>query len=204
MRFSSFLSKTAVLIACTVAAVGPGSRSVYAQAHKETAIQAMRLHVFGVGSYVHPAYGVDQTGSGFAVGGGAGFTVHHVHYLEPSLDLRYQYASSPSVTETVLSGGLRVILHAAKFHPYGDILVGTGNLDIKKVNPAFPNYKHDDSTVYTFGGGLDYDLTQTVGFRIDVQQQRWQLATTNLPFYPTQASIGVRYQFHFRNQNGPE
>ena len=164
----------------------------------------MRLHVFGVGSYDHPQYAGVQTGGGFAVGGGAGFTLHHVHRIEPSFDVRYTYGTNVNSTQTVFSGGLRVIYHVARFHPYGDILVGTGNLNFKVINPAFPNYKHDDSTVYTFGGGLDYDMTETIGLRADIQEQRWQLSTSGIPFYPTQASLGIRYQFHFHNSHGME
>ena len=202
MRLTSLRSR--LLIAPVLAGAALLTQSASGQAHKETAIQAMRLQVYGVGSYMHPQYGSVQTGGGFGVGGAAGFTLHHVHRLEPAIDVRYTYGTNSALTETFLGGGARLTYHMARFHPYGDFMVGTGNINFKQVDPTYPNYRHDDSTVYMFGGGLDYDLTQTFALRVDFQQQKWQLAVGNVPFYPTHASVGLRYQFHFRNKYGPE
>jgi hypothetical protein len=178
--------------------------AVQAQAHKETAIQAMRLQVYGVGSYVHPQYGPVQTAAGFGVGGAVGFTLHHVHRIEPALDARYMYATNSYLTQDFMGGGLRVTYHAGHFHPFGDVMFGVGNINFKQPSLAFPNYKHDDSNILMFGGGLDYDITQGFALRGEFQQQKWQLAVGNVPFYPTSASLGLRYQFHFRNMHGME
>lgn len=175
-----------------------------AQSTTETATERIRLNVYGMGSFGRPAYGFTPRAAGFAVGGGAGFTVPHLHHIEPSLDLRYTYLTNQSVTETVFAGGLRVAYHAGRFHPYGDLMVGSGNINFKEVSAAFPEYTHDNSLVYSYGGGADVDVTRTLALRLDVQEQHWRLSDNSPPFYPLQGSVGIRYQFHFRNKYGPE
>jgi hypothetical protein len=168
----------------------------------ETAVEAIRLHVFALGSYDRPEYGAYRGAGGFAVGGAAGFTVPRLRRIEPALDICYTYATNQAVKETVFSGGLRVAYNVARFHPYGDLLVGAGNINFKQTNPAYPDYTHDDSLVYTYGGGVDVDVTRSVGLRFDLQEQRWRFSYRSPAFYPKQASIGIRYQFHFRNAHG--
>ncbi len=175
-----------------------------AQATTETATEKMRLNLYALGSYGRPAYGFTPRAGGFAVGGGAGFTVPHLHHIEPALDIRYTYLTNQSVTETVFAGGLRLAYHAGRFHPYGDFLAGAGNIHFKEINPAYPDYTHDNSLVYNYGGGADIDVTRTVALRFDFQEQHWRISDQGQPFYPLQGSAGIRYQFHFRNKYGPE
>ncbi|WP_212733159.1 outer membrane protein [Terriglobus roseus] len=168
----------------------------------ETATERMHLNVFAVGSYDRPDFGLYVGAGGFAVGGGVGFTVPHLHRIEPSIDLRYNYGTNQAMTQTAFSGGLRVAYNVARFHPYGDLLVGAGNIHFVQTNPAYPDYTHDNSLVYTYGGGVDVDVTRSVALRFDLQEQHWRFSEISPSFYPKQASAGIRYQFHFRNPHG--
>lgn len=167
---------------------------------KETAVQTMRLQVYGVGSYTRPQIGPYTSAGGFGVGGALGFRISHLPRIEPSLDVRYTYSTNNDNTQTFKGGGLRVTYNAARFHPYGDFMYGVGNINFKRPGST---YTHDDSYVPMFGGGVDIDVTRTFALRADFQRQRWQLGANSLPFYPTQASLGLRYQFHLHNRFGP-
>ena len=193
----------AINLAAAIAALFLPAAS-WAQATSATATEAIRLHVFALGSYDRPAFGYSTRAAGFAVGGGAGFTVPHLHHFEPALDVRYNYVTNQFISQSVFSGGGRIAYNLNRFHPYGDLLVGAGTIKFKLVNPATPTYTQDNSLVFTYGGGLDVDLTRSVALRVDFQQQRWRLEDAAKPFYPMQAAAGIRYQFHFRNKYGPE
>lgn len=172
----------------------------------------MHLSVFGVGSYVRPAFQDARDGIGLSAGASLGFTVPGLHHLEPSLEGRYSYARSRSdpglvprsISESVPSVGARVTWHASRFHPYGDLLIGPGT--IRFLGPVLiaPNYTQNNSLVWTYGGGMDYDVTRNCALRVDVQGESWKLSRNDPPFHPLRVGAGVRYQFHFRNRFGPE
>ncbi|MEK6397478.1 MAG: outer membrane beta-barrel protein [Terriglobus sp.] len=197
---------------CFVAVSLVSALSAFGQAPSPTASQGMHLNVFGVGSYVKPAFQNARDGFGFSVGGSLGFTVPGLHHIEPALEGRYSYARSASapyivpqaVSESVPSVGIRVTWHASRFHPYGNLLIGPGT--IRFLGPVLiaPNYTQNNSLVWTYGGGLDYDLTRSWAVRAEVQGEHWKLSSTDPAFHPLRAGVGVRYQFHFRNRFGPE
>ncbi|AFL86942.1 hypothetical protein Terro_0603 [Terriglobus roseus DSM 18391] len=173
----------AITLAVTVATLLLPAAS-RAQASTATATEAIRLNVYALGTYARTDYGYPPRAGGIAVGGGAGFTVPHLHHIEPALDIRYNYVTNESISQSVFSGGLRVAYNVSRFHPYGDLLVGAGTINFKQVNPAFSDYTRDNSLVYTYGGGLDVDVTRSVALRFDFQQQRWRLEDASPPFYP--------------------
>ena len=177
------------------------ANSSHGQANKAAAVQTMRLQVYGLGSYTRPEFGPYSSAGGFGVGGALGFRISRLPRIEPSLDVRYTYATNNDNTQTFKGGGLRVTYNVARFHPYGDFMYGAGNINFKHPGST---YTHDNSYVPMYGGGLDIDLTRTFALRADFQRQRWQLAAGTPSFHPTQASLGLRYQFHFRNRFSPD
>jgi outer membrane autotransporter protein len=59
------------------------------------------------------------------------------------------------------------------------------------------NYTTADSTVFSYGGGLDVDVFRQYQLKLDMQQQYWLLG--DQPFKPWIATVGVTYRFHFRD-----
>lgn len=193
-----WIAPTAFAVSLFLPLASPG------QATQSTAYQRAHLSVFGVGSYAKTEYGPVRTGYGFSAGADLGFTVPGLHHLEPGIEGRYSYARSTSVSESVPSVGVRLTWHAGALHPYGDLLIGPGT--IKFLDPALtsPGYTQNNSKVWTYGGGIDYDVTRSFAIRGEIQRESWKLSATDPAFYPLHVGVGVRYQFHFKNRFGPE
>jgi opacity protein-like surface antigen len=175
-----------------------------AQGARETATQAIRLQLFGMGSYANQDYGEQRWGGGFVVGGSAGFNLRGARHLEPALDVRYSRAVGSYVSEGAFSAGPRLTWNLQRIHPYGNFLIGVGTIYYHQVNPFFPDYRKDNSLVPTYGGGVDVDVSPTLAVRAEVQAERWRVSEGLPPFHPIRVNLGLRYQFRFGNRYGPE
>jgi hypothetical protein len=125
-----------------------------------------------------PQQVLNRFGSWSAGGGGAGadFRLGRFAFGQPALGARYTISTGNFATETTYMFGPELHYEFGKFHPYGDFMIGKG--DIKYDSTNF----NDDSIVYEFGGGVDYHLTHRWSIRmVDFQYQLWDLGSHNYP-----------------------
>ena len=192
-RFCPFPSLAlSVLVACA-AALQPQRVQAQAQA---TATRTIGLSVFGAVTALDPKFGITTREIGYVAGGDI---TYHLRLLDISFEARYTNATGYSADESTYGGGFKVEHAFRRFHPYVDFFVGGGK--IKFDHPEIygsPNYTHDNSFIYDFGGGLDYDLIRNFAVKIDAQGQRWQIGVEHPTFYPYNASVGLVYRIPFR------
>ncbi len=186
------------LVAFFLAATG----ATRAQSTPATAEQGIRLQVFGLASYVRPDLGGALKNAGGAIGADANLKAFGFHNLQPGIEIRYAASGGRVSNQYVFSGGPRILYDFGRFEPYADLLVGKGNAVFNHPDPV--TFTHDDSIVFTYGGGLDYSFTRAWAVRGDIQRQRWRFDEGAPAFHPLAISAGLRYQFHFHNQYGPE
>ncbi len=189
---------SATLLFCAIvisfSAVTPRSAEAQAQA---TALKTLGLSVFGAVTALDPKFGITTREAGFTVGGDV---TRHFRVVDISFEARYTSATGYSADESSYGGGFKFERGFNRFHPYVDFLVASGN--IKFDHPEIygsTTYTHDNSFVYDFGGGLDYDLVRHFGVKLDVQGERWQIGVEKPPFYPYNASVGIFYRIPFRD-----
>ena len=190
--WSSASLATAALLLLGVT-FGPQRAQAQAQA---TAVKQIGLSVFGAVTALDPKYGITTRELGYAVGGDI---TYHLRLLDISFEARYTSATGFSADESVYGGGFKFERAFRRFHPYIDFMVGSGN--VKFDHPEIygsPAYTHDNSFVYDFGGGLDYDVYRNFAVKVDVQGQRWQVGVEHPSFYPYNGSVGIVYRIPFR------
>ncbi len=162
-----------------------------------TATKTISLDVFAGATVLNPKYGSTTGEIGYLVG--ADIT-RHFRPVDVSFEVRYTAATGDSADETTYGGGLKIERAYHRFHPYVDFLVASGK--IKFDHPEIYGnafYTHDDSLVYDFGGGVDYDLNSRFALKADFQVQRWHTGIERPPFYPYNASLGIQYRIPFSN-----
>jgi Outer membrane protein beta-barrel domain len=142
---------------------------------------------------------------GITAGGDIGFMPYHRFY--PSAEVRGTYPvddGSVDAQKNILFG-LKVERYYNRFRPYVDFLYGRGDVDYATVSPCLagsPNsagtlcYINSPSNVFSFGGGLDYTLTDHLALKIDAQFQHYAVPVTpSGTLYSKPISIGVVYRF---------
>ena len=156
-----------------------------------TATKTADLSVFFGFSTVQPDYGPYRNSGGSL---GIDLTRYFHFPVAPALELRANFANGSTVNERSYLVGLRAQADfLTRFHPYGDFLAGPGNIHFN-----FPNngYTGDNSIVYSYGGGVDIDLVNNFGAKIDFQGQHWNTGE-NSTFTPSLLLIGVTYRIPF-------
>ncbi|HEY5382187.1 MAG TPA: outer membrane beta-barrel protein [Acidobacteriaceae bacterium] len=174
----------AVLLALT-------SNLAHAQAGP-TASRSAGISVFGGYLSDLPDYGPYRN-NGFSFG--VDYTQYFKHLpVAPSLELRANIAQGKTVNEHSYGFGPRIQYdHLGPLHPYADLLIGPGNIHFN-----FPyNILGDNSTIWSYGGGLNYDLSHHFQALIDFQGQHWKTGH-NVTLSPSLLIIGVRYNIPFR------
>ena len=180
--------------------------AVHAQAH-ETATRKTEISVFAGAQSLNPDYNGSPNVTG--VFGGVNFTRYFRSIIIPSLELRGTYTGKGDVAgEKTLLGGARFDLHLRSFRrlrPYADFMVGAGEIDFAHPTQTGRGpYAHDNSVVYDYGFGLDYELGRHLAVQGEYQQQRWNLSGANQsPFTlaPSIIGVGVRYRVPFKPHN---
>ena len=166
-----------------------------------TADRKSEISFFGGGSVVMPQpdfYKNNQKGYVF----GADYT-RFMHFgLDPSIELRALISPvDEEVGENVYSGGIKLEHRFRRFHPYGDFLVGAGTIKFNQSN-FFYGYNNgrrsDNSTVLTYGGGVDVDVWRNWGLKGDFQDSHWNTGG-NVIFHPRSLNLAVVYRLRFRN-----
>lgn len=193
----TFLSFSSLQAHRRLAAVGfallPLSHAAVAQA-RSTATRSAEISVFAGGQFASPAFGPQNSG-GVALG--ADYT-RYIQRLpvDLSLELRANFNSNSLLSEHSYLVGFRAAHTFSRVTPYVDFLIGAGNIHF----PQNTFYTGDNSTVPSYGGGLDFPVTQNFGLKLDLQGQHWN--TGEATFTPTLGTVGVVYRIPFRARYG--
>ena len=180
--------------------------AAHAQFAAPSASKRLGLSAFGGVAVVSPSYQSNtdteglNTNTGLTVGGDL---TRGLRWVQPSLEVRYDWSTGNTVLEKTLSGGLKVEKAFGRLHPYGDLLLGYGIIDFQ--HPAiFPTgpYTHDNSFVYQGGGGLDLDLSPRFALKLDAQAQSWRLGSEANRLTPVLGTAGILYRIPFRALEG--
>ena len=126
---------------------------------------------------------------GFNQGGavGADFRLGRFVFGQPALGARFTYSTGTFGKQRTFVVGPELHYIYRRFRPYGDFLVGPGNITYKTGQT-------DNSIVYEFGGGVDYHKSRILNFRIiDFQYQLWDLGNHFYPpgFLPGQPGVYI-------------
>lgn len=118
-------------------------------------------------------YDANGFNQGFA--GGADFRLGRFIFGQPALGVRYTYSTGTFGKQRTFVAGPQIHYIYKKWRPYGDFLIGTGNITYKSGQT-------DNSIVYEFGGGVDYHKNHRLNFKvIDFQYQLWDLGNHYYP-----------------------
>ncbi len=137
---------------------------------------------------------------GITAGGDIGFKPFHLFY--PSAEVRGTYPIDDGKVDAQknILFGLKVERFYGRFRPYVDFLYGRDKIDYQ--NGGYPNpsgtllYLDSISNIYSFGGGLDYTLTDHFALKIDGQFQHYGTPVTpSGSIYSKPITIGVVYRF---------
>ena len=154
-----------------------------------TASKSADVGVFAGFQDGDPAYGPDRATGGVF---GLDFTRYFRFRVEPSLEFRANFLSDTYVSEHSYLFGLRAAVPFHGIRPYGDFLVGPGNIHF----PLNVGYVGDNSTVYSYGGGIDFPVYRSFSLKLDVQGQHWN--TGEFTYTPTLGTVGVVYRIPFK------
>ena len=98
-----------------------------------------------------------------------------------------------------LLAGIRLGRRKDRFNPYGDVLFGRGKLDFPHglSTPTGTFIVLSNTTnVLSFGGGLDYNLSQHFGAKGDFQFQKYDTpVTASGSVYSKVFTVGITYRF---------
>lgn len=159
------------------------------------------LSAFIAYSLVSPQWnGISDTNNGVTFGIEYARFIRHLPVV-PSIAIRAKTAPGNTVGEHTLGGGIKFDRSFHAFRPYGDFLISAGNVTFTHpvVDYRPKLYISDNSIVYSVGGGVDLDLTQSWAVRADYQYEWWSIGI-NQDFNPRALSIGVVYRIPYRTQ----
>jgi opacity protein-like surface antigen len=198
-------------LALLLATMGLG---LAAEGQHPTAVQPVQLSVFGGVTGVYTGLG---GGKNFSVTAGGDIALPPVFGVRPTIELRGTYPTDRGLVDNQRSvlAGLRVdFLLGHRWHPYGDVLFGRGQINYtpygyRYINPDGTQSLYVLSTTYVYsaGGGFDYDLGDRWGIKVDAQLQRWGETNEQIPpvptpsglIYPKVGTVGIVYRFGFNH-----
>ncbi|HVG27271.1 MAG TPA: outer membrane beta-barrel protein [Acidobacteriaceae bacterium] len=166
-------------------------RSLHGQA-LPIATRTADISVFGGFATGLPDYGPYRNNGG-------SFGVNFTRYLHlpvaPSIEARANFLNGKTVNERTYLFGVRAQGDLfTRLHPYANFLIGPGDIHFNFFNNG---YVGDNSTVYSIGGGADYDIARHWQAKVDFQYQHWKTGN-NVTYTPTLTVIGVAYRIPFR------
>ncbi|HTD95581.1 MAG TPA: outer membrane beta-barrel protein [Edaphobacter sp.] len=146
-------------------------------------------------SNLSPDYGPTRD-NGVALG--ADYT-RYLRFVSPSLEFRFKTAQGSTVDQRTVGGGIKLEHPFGRFHPYGDFLISAGHIGFANKNAHGANGTGgNDSVVYSYGGGVDYDFARKWAARVDFQAENWDLnEIPDVKLSPMVISVGVVYRFRF-------
>jgi hypothetical protein len=113
--------------------------------------------------------------------------------VQPSLEVRMSSASGSTVSERTYTGGLKLQFVIRRIHPYATLLAGMG--DIAFTHPLSANYTGDNSTIYSLGGGAEFNIGPALKARVDFTHQNWNIDPQTLT--PVAIGVGISYSIPF-------
>jgi hypothetical protein len=170
-----------------------GSLGAQAQTNA-VASKTMDISIFGGYQNLHPDYG-HYRDNGFVVG--ADVTRYLKSKVDPSLEVRYNYATNAYVTEKSFEAGIRAQGDYGRFHPYADFLGGIATINFAPF-VAPPGTTSINGGTFSIGGGADFDVYRRLQLKIDYQQQYMYFG--NMTLTPRPVSVGIAYRIPFRPQ----
>ncbi len=130
------------------------------------------------------------------------FLTNRVHGLAIEAQFKdislHRSSSQTNVGEESFLGGANYAWHHFRnFYPMGSAKVGYGSLNFL-INNDY-SYTHDSRSIYSFSGGGQYRLWESVWAHADYEYQVWPgLFTTGL--HPRGFRFGVAYDFRLPQQ----
>jgi hypothetical protein len=158
-----------------------------------TAGRGAELAPFAEATLVRPDWG---PGNNFGYMVGVDYTRFIRSIVQPSLEVRVTGANGTVVNEHTYTGGLKLQTTVHRIHPYATFLVGYGVIDLNYFNGG---YNHDNSVIYSLGGGADFDVTSLLKVRLDATHQNWNLGGSDGSLTPVTFSVGVAYSLPFHS-----
>ena len=174
-----------------------------AQNPNPAAVQPMQLSAFGGLSGVYTGL---SGGKNLSLTAGADLALPPVSHVRPGLEFRGTFPLDKGHIDSQRSvlGGARVDFFLGhRFRPYGDFLLGRGQMNYGN-GYFYRNYEYLLTTtwVYSMGAGIDLPLTNDFQIKIDGQAQRWGNAPVDGGnIWSRSGTIGVVYIFDF-NRHG--
>jgi hypothetical protein len=193
MKESKGLPILAMLLAITL-----WTASTSAQVALPTASRPMELSAFGGVSGVYTGL---AGGKNLSVTAGADVTFLLYHRLRPSIEVRGTYPMNRgriNAQKSILGGVKFDFLFNNRLHPYGNILVGRGQMNYGAGYLYHNNiYILTTTNVISPGAGFDYDLSDNLAIKVDGQFQHWGYAPTSSgSIYSKVGTVAVIYRFN--------
>lgn len=164
-----------------------------------TATQQLGISVFGAGTGTWTKI---RGGRNLGITAGADLSFMSYRRFRPSIELRgtYPIKGGTIASEKNFMGGVKVEYPYGNFHPYANFLIGRGEINYQNGGFVTGNllYFRSQSTIFSPGFGVDYDVAKDWAIKGDYQFQHWDVPV--LPSGSTNAnsiSVGVLYRFDF-------
>lgn len=174
-----------------------------AQSPHPTASQTLQLSAFGGVSGVYTGL---SGGKNLDITAGLDLALPPVKHVRPALEFRGSFPIDKGTIDSQRSvlGGVRVnFLLGRRLQPYGDFLLGRGQMNYG--NGYFyrnSEYLLTTSWVFSPGLGFDYSLTDHFLVKLDGQYQRWGAAPVDGgTIYAKQGTAGLVYIFDFNRHH---
>ncbi len=204
-RFS--IAATAVL--SSVLMMLPGMVEAQATA-SATATQQLALSAFGGGS---GTYTNILGGRNLGITAGADLAFMSFRRYRPVIEARGTYPIHGGQIDAQKNflAGLKVERVFGRLHPYGDFMVGRGQIDFQNKGLQIGNliYLSSTSTIFSPGVGVDYDVTPNWAAKADFQYQFWDVpfgtvngtpsTTVTGTIHPKVLTLGAVYRFDFNH-----
>lgn len=84
--------------------------------------------------------------------------------------------------------------HFQHFNPYVKMLGGIGSIDFPPP-PHYPYYTHDTFSIFSPGGGVEYQLSNRIWVRGDYEYQFWHQTFGPNDLNPNGFTLGATYHF---------
>jgi opacity protein-like surface antigen len=132
-----------------------------------------------------------QTNPGFTLGGDLGYYIGHG--FVPAVEARIKFAPGSPYGENTFGGGINIQHRLRHAQVYGNFLWSYGTISEALNDKTI----HDDSVVYSPGGGLDFSINESLAARIDYQYEYWHTGK-GVSFNPQAITFGIVYRFPLR------
>lgn len=193
MRYIQTFARLAVGIAI-LSLSGAGHAQV-----ASTATQQLELSAFAGGTGTFTGL---EGGKNLDITAGADLTFLGFRLLRPSLEVRGSYPIDKGTISNQKSFllGPKVEHRFGRLHPYVDFLIGRGGIDYGFGGFGVGDvlYISSTSTIYSPGGGVDYNFIHQIDLKADVQYQHWDAPVVSSGvIHPVAVTLGAVYCFDF-------